>query len=287
MDQQLLQVRQLTMDDLPALKMMETGIDDDYVIRIFGRLIESPTQELFGLFLNEQLISLAGYSLFGQDRFAVIGRLRSDVRYRGQGYATELLKPVINHIKDYKGVKWIGANTHVTNHSARRLLEKSGLEPGIISYYLTLIDPSSLANYKSGPRWNEIYNTEEKRQVLLHLKNNQLGVFPYECYYPFPYDAAFFTDEYLSDAKLYINPARSRFVLIKNDRKKYDYSHVKYFWNDHYEQPGFFETILHHWNENTQNVGCWIDFSELGFHKIPDLTPYEVQNPWILYGIWA
>ncbi|MFG6148077.1 GNAT family N-acetyltransferase [Halobacillus sp. B23F22_1] len=287
MDQQLLQARQLTMNDLAAFKMMETGIDDDYVIRIFDRLVESPTQELFGLFLNEQLISLAGYSLFGQDRFAMIGRLRSDLRYRGQGYATELLKPVINHIKDEKKVKWIGANTHVSNYSARRLLEKSGLKPGTITYYLTLLHPSVLTHYQSGARWNEIPCIDEKRTVLLHLQNNQLGLFPYECYYPFPYDADFFTDEYLSDAKLYINPAGSRFVLIKNDQKKYDYSHVKYFWNDHYEQPGFFETIIHHWKDNPRNVGCWIDFSEQGFHKIPDLTPYEVQKPWILYGDWV
>ncbi|MFC7064068.1 GNAT family N-acetyltransferase [Halobacillus seohaensis] len=287
MEQQLLQVRPLTIDDLPALEQMDTGIEDDYVVQIFDRLIDSKTQELFGLFQNNQLLSIAGYSLFGQNRFAMIGRLRSDRRYRAKGYATELLKPVIEQLKEKPEIKWIGANTHVHNLSARRLLEKTGLHSGAVSHYLTLNAPDKLRGYTPGERWSEVHTISDKRDLLLNNKDNELGLFPYECYYPLPYDEAFFTDDYLIDSNLYINSDNSRFVLIKNDQKKYDYAHVKYFWNDHYRQPGFFETLLYHWNENPQNVGCWIDFSEKGFDKIPDPSPYDVQDPWILYGLWT
>ncbi|MFC7321987.1 GNAT family N-acetyltransferase [Halobacillus campisalis] len=230
---------------------------------------------------------LQAYSLFGQNRFAMIGRLRSDRRYRSQGYATELLKPVIDQLRNSPEVKWIGANTHVHNHSARRLLEKSSLQADTISYYLTLNKPEKLKDHFPGERWNEVYTIYEKRDLLLSLNENHLGLFPYECYYSFPYDEAFFTDDYLDSSKVYINHDKTRFVIIKNDTKKYDYSHVKYFWNDHYTQPGFFETILYHWDENPDNVGCWIDFSKQAYDNITDLSPYDVQEPWILYGLWT
>ncbi|MFC7321988.1 hypothetical protein [Halobacillus campisalis] len=58
--EQLVQVRKLTLNDLPALTQMDTGIEDDYVIRIFDRLVASPSQELYGLFQEDQLLSLAG-----------------------------------------------------------------------------------------------------------------------------------------------------------------------------------------------------------------------------------
>ncbi len=287
MEKQLLQVRQLTPEDLPALERMKTGIKDDYVIHIFDRLMESPTQKLFGLFKQKQLISIAGYSLFGQCQFAMIGRLRSDLRYRAQGYATELLAHVTDHIKKLNTVKWMGANTHVHNLSARRLLEKAGLDPWKVTHYLTLINQQALTQHTPGSLWEEVTDTQKKREILSNLNNNELGLFPYECYYPFPYDEAFFTNQYLADAHLYMNSSHSRVVLIKNDQKKHDYSHVKYFWNDHYEQPGFFETVLQHWHQNPQNTGCWIDFSDQGFRNIPDLTPYDVQKPWMLYGSWT
>ncbi|WP_173915687.1 GNAT family N-acetyltransferase [Halobacillus sp. Marseille-Q1614] len=286
MEPQMLQSRKMTIEDLPAFQQMDTGIDDDYVLRIYDKLMDSPTQELYGLFQNHQLLSVAGYSLFGKNQFAMLGRLRSDRNYRSKGYATQLLRPVINDLRKLPKLKWVGANTHVHNFSARRLLEKSGLSDGQISYYLTLTAPGKLSGHTRGERWKEIYETAAKRSYLLALSNNELGLFPYECYYPFPFDSSFFTNQYLQDSNLYVNLDRSRFVLIKNDQKKYNYSHVKYFWNDHYTQPGFFETLLHHWRENPKNIGCWIDFSTGGYHNNPDLTPYEVQDPWIQYGLW-
>ncbi|WP_245807700.1 GNAT family N-acetyltransferase [Halobacillus massiliensis] len=281
---QMLQPRKLTINDLPSLQKMDTGIEDDYILRIFDKLIESPAQELYGLFHNHQLLSLAGYSLFGKDQFAMIGRLRSDQNHRSKGFATLLLQKVIKDLYKRPSVKWVGANTHVHNLSARRTLEKSGLTDGPISYYLTLTAPEKLSGHTQGNRWIEVHELPEKRRYLLELSQNALGLFPYECYYPLPYDASLFSEEYLKASNLYVKSDGSRFVLINNDQKKYNYSHVKYFWNDHYNQPGFFETVLHHWKENPDNIGCWIDFSPQGYRNIPDLTPYHVQEPWILYN---
>ncbi|UOR11750.1 GNAT family N-acetyltransferase [Halobacillus amylolyticus] len=141
MEPQVMHVKKLTLEDLTALEQMNTGIDDDYIIRIYDRLIASNTQELFGLFQDKKLVSIGGYSLFGNKKFAMIGRLRSDRRYQSRGYSTELLIQVMEELHSSSHVKWIGANTHVHNLPTRRVLEKIGLESGPTIHYLTLTAP--------------------------------------------------------------------------------------------------------------------------------------------------
>ncbi|WP_079478260.1 GNAT family N-acetyltransferase [Halobacillus salinus] len=284
--EQVAHVKMLTIDDLPALMAMETGIEDDYVVRIFDRLIESDSHQLFGLFQEGQMLAVAGYSLFGQNKFAMLGRLRSDRRFQQKGNATRLLEPIVDHLKRVPGVEWVGANTHLGNIPARRVLQKLGIEQGPVIHYLTLKDPEKLSGHTKGPVWNRVEDLNEKYRLLDSLESNALDMFPYECYYPFPYDKSLFTDDYLEESSFYLSPDQQRFVIIRNDTKKYDYSHVKYFWDDHYDQPGFFETLQDHWNQNPDNAGCWIDFSAQGFKNIPDLSAYDVQEPWILYGNW-
>lgn len=284
--EQVMHVNMLSIDDLPALQAMDTGIEDDYVIRIFDRLINSESHKLFGLFQDKRMLAICGYSLFGGNKFAMLGRLRSDQRYQQKGNATQLLQPVIKHLKQQPEVSWIGANTHIGNLPARRVLEKLGIKQGPIVHYLTLTNPKLLTGHSPGSAWKPVHGIESKRQLLQSLTTNTLEMFPYECYYPLPFDEDLFTDQYLYKTSFYLNPDGSRFVVLQNDTKKFDYSHVKYFWDDHYQQPGFFETLLHHWQENPENTGCWIDFSDQGFKNIPDLSAYDVQEPWILYGTW-
>src|SRR5690625_4637027 len=120
-------IRKLTLADYPQVEAMQTGIEDDYILPIFDELIEQP-HAIFGLFLNEQLVSFAGYSIFAK-QYAMLGRLRSDMRFRGRGYATEVMSHALEQAKKLKGIKWIGANTQEDNLAARRVLEKVGLSP--------------------------------------------------------------------------------------------------------------------------------------------------------------
>ncbi|SFF91445.1 hypothetical protein SAMN05216353_11381 [Halobacillus alkaliphilus] len=284
--EQVMNVQPLTHKDRPALEAMDTGIEDDYVVRIFERLIESDSHELFGLFREGKMLAVGGYSLFGSGKFAMLGRLRSDRRSLMKGNATELLQPIVDQLFRDPMVAWVGANTHLHNHAARRVLEKLSLNQGPVLHFLTLKSPKLLTAHESGPVWEEVTDLQHKKELIHSTEMNELGVFPFECYYPLPYDNALFTDQHLEKSSFYQNPDASRFVIVKSDTKKFDYSHVKYFWNDHYNQPGFFETILHHWKQHPDHVGCWIDFSAEGFKNIPDLSPYDVQEPWMLYGKW-
>ncbi|MBH0230964.1 GNAT family N-acetyltransferase [Halobacillus yeomjeoni] len=279
-------VKPLSYDHLSLLKDMDTGIQDDYIIRVFERLISSESDRLFGLFDDQRMYSIAGYSLFGGGKFAMIGRLRTDRRFFNRGYSTIVLDHVMNQLQTSPEISWIGANTHVDNDSARRVLEKIGLHQHHVLHYLILNQPEQLIDHTKGKVWNKITNPSTKKELLHSLPQVQDRMFPYEAYYPLPLDQELFTEDYLNQTTFYQNHEGSRFVMVKNDTKKYTYSHVKYMWDDHYEQPGFFETILDHWNKNPDNVGCWIDFSDDGFNKIPDLAPFLVQPPWLMYGKW-
>lgn len=53
-------IKQLTIDDYRAVLDMQTGVEDDYVLRIFPQLIENPAQTLFGLVTAEGIAALAG-----------------------------------------------------------------------------------------------------------------------------------------------------------------------------------------------------------------------------------
>ncbi len=280
----MMNIRKLDRKDLDNLKQMDTGIEDDYVIRIFPRLIESKEHEIFGLFQEGTLMSVAGYTTFA-DKFAMLGRMRSDRRYTGKGYSTEVMTHIAERLSKDPDIEWIGANTQTHNYPAQRVIERSGMRPGPVHYYAIL---KSKAVYPgaTGPIWNRINELHEKRKLLSRLTSNALEVFPYECYYPLPFDKNLFTDDYLDECTFYVSPSEDRFVIFRNDQKGSLHTHVKYFWNDHYEQPGFFETVYHNWDENPEAAGAWFDFSETGFKNIPDPSIFEVQKPWRLYSRW-
>ncbi|WP_347862444.1 GNAT family N-acetyltransferase [Salimicrobium sp. PL1-032A] len=101
-------MKQLTERDKSFFTSMSTGIEDDYIARIFERLVTSESHTLYGMFRGGQLVSTAGYSLFAEGTCAMLGRLRSDINHRGKGYSTELLHHIITELKHRRRVEWIG-----------------------------------------------------------------------------------------------------------------------------------------------------------------------------------
>lgn len=126
-------IRQLTDDDLQALQDMDTGIDDDYVIRVFDR-ISTGNNRLFGLFHDGRLASIGGYTIFAGS-YAMLGRMRSDVRFRGQSLSSRLMAHVRDAALDHPGIRFVGANTQEFNLPARRVLEKSACHSKL-NYFL-------------------------------------------------------------------------------------------------------------------------------------------------------
>ncbi|MBO8156834.1 MAG: GNAT family N-acetyltransferase [Bacillaceae bacterium] len=285
MTQGVLQIRKLNVGDYDFLKKMDTGIGDDYVVRIFPGLVKSTHQAVYGLFDSEKmhLLSIAGYTIFAR-KFAVLGRLRSDRRFLSKGHATRLVQYIIDDLKTMPEIKWIGANTQMPNVSARRVLEKLGLSPNVTFYSTELVNREKITG-TDGELWTAVNATEEKRALLTSVQNNQLGMFPYECYYPLPFDEILFTDSYLDDCFVYKNRDSSRFFLLMEDQKGDVYAHLKYFWDDAFEQPGFWKTVFHAMDTIFTEHKLWVDFSENGFQHIPAPEAFDIQKPWILYSL--
>ncbi|UFT98452.1 GNAT family N-acetyltransferase [Radiobacillus kanasensis] len=283
--QETLQVRKLTLTDFDMVSQMKTSVEDDYVLHIYENLVTEEHHGLYGLFEGSNLLSIAGYSIF-PGGYAMLGRLRSDTRILAKGNATAILRGIMNELERDPSIKWIGANTNLNNLGARRVLAKLGLEETTTLHSVVIQDTSRI-KVTPGPIWTKVEDNQSKRDLLFSLKENALHVYPYECYYPFPLSEGLIDEENLEQTVVYQNPEHSRFVMIKKDRKGDWYAQIKYFWNDHYEQSGFWETVFHHLEQEPNDIGLWLDFSEIGYERIPDKSAFEEADPWVLYGQWT
>ncbi|MGM0899002.1 MAG: GNAT family N-acetyltransferase [Bacillota bacterium] len=277
-------IRQLTSDDLPALQNMETGIEDDYVIRVFDR-ISTGHNRLFGLFYDGRLASIGGYTIFSSS-YAMLGRMRSDLRFQGLSLSTRLMAHVRNEALEHPGIRFVGANTQESNIPAQRVLEKIGLSRQAELFAVIAENAESLET--GAAPWRKIDQLDEKMHWLQSVYIRSGQVFPFECYYPFPASADLFPEHKLAEWEFYENPEQNRVVITKHDVKKYDYLHTLYPWDDLFEQPGLWETL----KKPLQSIGShsqegafiWMDLSREQVGKLPTEHPFDLSSPWFLYG---
>lgn len=279
-------IRTLVLGDLPYLEAMETGIEDDYVKRIFERLVTTEHNRLFGLFLGEKLASVCGYTIFAGS-YAMIGRIRSDIRFRGKDLATKLTAHVLRAAFELPNVQWVGANTQEENTPARRVLEKLGLDEYAPLYGAITQDLSPFE--KGDPKWKEIQDIGKKKEWLERLYIEPGAVFPFECYYLFPASEALFPDERIAQWQFFGNAAEDRVLILKHDFKKHHYLHAVYPWTDLMEQPGLWETISTGYRqyaaEASEDAFIWMDLSKEQSALLPEDHRFELPSAWVLYGV--
>lgn len=276
-------IRRLTEDDFPLFLAMDTGIEDDYIAHFFQRFVHAG-DSLYGLFAEDQLAVMAGFSVFAGS-YAMLGKLRSDRRFQGKSLATELMTYVKNEALQRKEVKWVGGNTEEKNLPARRVLEKSGLTPRITQYAATA---ASVFPLETGAgSWKKVTSLKKKQQWLenTYLKENK--IFPYECYYPFPAAPSLFGKEELQSWNMYENEAGTRFVITKHDQKRTHYVHVGYPWDDFHRQPGFWETISAAQQELEEKLQekpiIWLDLPKEAAGSLPPGHPFNLSSIWVLH----
>ncbi|WP_164669333.1 GNAT family N-acetyltransferase [Virgibacillus doumboii] len=279
-------IRMLHSNDYPHLEAMDTGIEDDYVKRVFNRLATG-NNFLYGLFLdNGQMVSIGGISIYA-GHYAMLGRLRSDRRFAGKGYSTMLMEYMMNEAFQMSGVQWVGANTQENNTSARRVIEKVGLSPYTMMHGAITKDTSAL---ESGAKpWNPITDLERKKDWIDEMYIKPSSVFPYECYYTFPSSKELFQEHDLEEWSFYENDAQTRVLITKTDRKKHHYLHAVYPWSDITSQKGLWETISNdYWKFAKQTDGetyIWMDLTKEEAASLPAGHQFNLPSPWILYGI--
>ncbi|WP_010529976.1 GNAT family N-acetyltransferase [Lentibacillus jeotgali] len=277
-------IRMLDINDDPHYEAMDTGIEFDYVGRIFDRLTTG-NNRLYGLFLDDQLVSVGGYSIYA-DSYAMLGRLRSDRRFMGNGFSTEVVSYVLQEALNVEGIHWIGANTQEHNISAQRVLEKIGLSP-YITLHGALTKATSALESGAAP-WQPVIDLQRKKDWVNQLYIQTRAIFPYECYYPFPSSADLLQDQDLQQWSFYENEAKTRFLITKYDQKKHHYLHAVYPWHDITSQPGLWETIARDYRKLLQHTDdetyIWMDLTKEEARTLPADHQFELPSPWILYG---
>ncbi|MBP1969122.1 GNAT superfamily N-acetyltransferase [Virgibacillus natechei] len=278
-------IRLLQYDDYPQVEALDTGIEDDYVKNIFERLVVEPNC-LFGVFQEGQLVSMGGYTVYAKN-YAMLGRLRSDRRYKGNGFSTSLMSHMIHTAFQQNDIQWVGANTEEHNRSAQRVMEKNRLTNYVTLHNATTKDTSSL---ESGAKpWNSITDLQKKKDWVEQTYVKTAAIFPYECYYPFPGATNLFQEEDLKKWSFYENDDKTRFVITKNDQKKNHYLHAVYPWNDFASQKGLWETISNDYHKLKKETGddtyIWMDLTKEEAHSLPHHHPFELPSPWMLFGV--
>lgn len=278
-------IRQLKLEDLHYLEAMDTGIEDDYILRVYSR-ISSGSSRLYGLFMDGRLASIGGYTIFA-DQYIMLGRMRSDLRYRGNNLSTQLMAFIMEQAFMLPAIQWIGANTQQENTSARRVMDKLGLAEVSTLYSAISTDASSLET--GGAVWQELTELSQKKAWLERQYIQTGAVFPYECYYTFPASDELFADAKLQQWAFFENPNKDRVLIVKKDYKRDYYLHTVYPWDDLMEQPGLWETISmaqHQLSGKVKtNALLWMDLSPDQVSTLPVHHPFDLPSPWLLYGI--
>lgn len=277
-------IRQLQSNDLHYLEKMHTGIENDYILRVYDR-ISSGSSRMYGLFIGEHLASIGGYTIFAE-QYVMLGRMRSDLRYRGNNLSTQLMNYIMIQISALSSIQWIGANTQQENISARRVMDKLGLTAISTLYSAISSDTSILEN--DGKLWKKVNDLSKKKAWIKKLYIQTVAVFPYECYYTFPASEKLFTEEKLDQWTFFENPQQDRILITKQDYKREYYLHVVYPWDDLLKQDGLWETISMAQHELSIKVNTtpfiWIDLSPSQVQSLPNNHPFELPSPWLLYG---
>jgi GNAT superfamily N-acetyltransferase len=266
---------------------MQTGLEDDYMLRVWERISSGENNRLFGLFAEEQLASVAGYTIYAKEN-AMLGRLRSDVRFRGKSFATTILRHAMEKALENPNIRWISANTEQHNIAAQKVLKKIGLPPVITLYGAETENLSPLLTGEIP--WQEIDSYEEQLNWIKQTYLNdsfEKAIFPYESHYPFPARPGLFLPEYMKEWKFYQNQEKTRYVILWEEFKGDYLLHVTYPFDDFHKQRGLWETVNKAYQNlltRHQNSYVWIDFTPEETKKLPDNHPFELPSPWMLHG---
>lgn len=277
-----IQIRRLRTEDFSTVQEMETGIENDYVVHIFPQSVNR--EATFGLFVDGKLAVIAAYTIFG-GHYAVLGRLRTDLRYRGRGFATRLLSELCRIVDAAEQIHWVGLATELKNTPVHHIAKKLSMDR--LSVYYSCVtghqNVKHLAGSGSGDsrEWALVDSNQEKRVLLNTVtpENNPLGIFPYECYYSLPYEETLWHDAYLS--RCVFQKKHADFVVLMPDEKGAAYLHVKYFGKNIFSESGLWRSILTEAEKTGREI--WIDL------PYPDGLPAEKAGffrttSWVCYG---
>lgn len=266
-------IRKLTVADRKDVRAMETGIEDDYVIRIFSKLVEE--DDMLGYFEGHKLVGIAGMTIY-EGELAVLGRLRTHTNYRGRGIASALMNELKEEAFHSLNMSWAGYATEKNNLAGNRLARclQMNLEATVVSSRLS---PGTVEGTLDTQPYRSDFSRECKKNYLEELSvTEDLTFFPHSIYYPLPYVPKL-TSGYLDSIEMFQNDFGT-FILMKEE-KGATYLHVKV-WNEKtLHSKEFWEIVNAEAEREARSI--WID---LPTEQAKWLEAHSHQNIWHLYG---
>ncbi|GEM01230.1 Ribosomal protein S18 acetylase RimI [Halolactibacillus halophilus] len=276
----MISIRRLTMNDFSLYQQMQTGMNNDYMLTVFERLVTPPANYLYGLFDDDILASVAGYTYFPGGN-AMLGRLRSDKQFRQLGYSTQLLHYLVDTVKQDPSVKFIGGYTQIDNTPAKKILTKLGMKHIDTYHSFPAVNLKPLITDQI--LWDEITDYDEKRQALQSLTNRGVASFPYEAYYPFPLTENLIPAEKLRVMRLFKSPLTGHCLFVDNDYKGEALLNIRYVHDDLFTTPGLFFTIDQLLKHEPDRLP-WFNFSLTQYQKLTDKDCFRLEPGWELHG---
>ncbi|GEM05753.1 hypothetical protein HMI01_27410 [Halolactibacillus miurensis] len=279
----MITIRPLTTTDFTLYQQMETGVENDYMLHVYDRLITPPNNYLYGLFKDKILVTVAGYTYFPGGN-VMLGRLRSDLRFRKLGYPTQLLHFLVDIIKQDPDVCFIGGYTHIENWPAKKILAHLGL---------TFIDKyHNFPAINLGPFivdktliWDEVITHSEKRAALQTLMNENIASFVYEAYYPFPFSSCLISDDKFSAMRIFQSPLTQRYLFVDDDYKGEKLLNIRYVHEDIFTTPGLFHTIAELLKHEPDRLP-WFNFSKTQYSELKHKDCFRLEEGWELHGVF-
>ncbi|HET7628413.1 MAG TPA: GNAT family N-acetyltransferase [Bacillales bacterium] len=276
-------IRRLSVNDYEALQQLQSGIADDYVLRIFRESVRR--EATYGVFSAGRLLAMAAYSLYA-GRYAVLGRVRTDARYRGHGLATKLLSLICGEIERQETADWIGLSTEWSNGAMRHVAEKLKLDC-LSVYESCVLAFERLSEWRTQlpfpeDSWEPVEDVSEKRERLIsavQTMDRPLTVFPYACYYPLPFEADLFSADYVANGRMY--ESGGQFFLLMNDTKGKDYLHLKIFDTSVIDDPGLWHTAAREAEKAGRDL--WVDLPPDAVASRDWLRSFHCTR-WTCYG---
>lgn len=279
-------IRQLTINDYRAVLNMQTGIEDDYVLRIFPQLIENPAQTLFGLETEKGIAALAGVYRLPNGN-GILGRLRSDIRFHSRGNATALLQHIIAFCEKDPTMNWVGAITRKSNLPAQRVLDKLHIHAESSFISLLMEAPEKFVSPSAAP-WELIEGTDNKRAAIEQAAvDTKAAFYPFEAYFPIPYASAILEDAYVEKLAVFRDPDSSRVMAIQEDYKGMDIAQIQYLWPDVFQQDGLWAAVFNYLKQSDKPLVPQLDVSSENASSIPAAFSgsfTEDDDPWLIYG---
>lgn len=274
-------IRLLNIKDFQLYNEMQTGVKDDYMLRIFDQLVTSSHQYLYGYFHDQQLVSVAGFTYFPGGN-VMLGRLRSDQRFRHQGHSTQLLRYLVDLLTHDRQVTFIGGYTQVTNTPAKNILEKLSFSYVDTYYNFPALSLQPFIS-EHDVVWDDITHTKEKQRAIESLIKEGVRSFPYDAYYPFPLTKELISDEKLSALKIFQSPESKRYLLIDKDFKGEPLLNIRYFHDDLFTSPGLFKTISSLLKNEPERLP-WFNLSIEQMNQLTHKECFRTEEGWELYG---